>query len=235
MREYIQETTLSHQNRAINAGLGSIRDLLSEAQFAAGTIRWSGNLAVGDTITINGVVFTAVASGATGAQFNIGGSLSATIDNIVTVLNASANGSVTPATYSKVNTDTLRAVHDAAGVAGNAFTLSALSSAVVVTLPDRNLSGGAAGEVLSFPITAKLIYLNVTGASNSAVALPAGLDGQEITLCLKTRASTGNVVVTPSALAGGTTLTFDAVGELSKLQFLGGTWRVVGTQTATLA
>jgi hypothetical protein len=41
-----------------------------------------------DTLSVNGVVYTAVASGATGAQFNVGVSDAATAANFITVFNA---------------------------------------------------------------------------------------------------------------------------------------------------
>lgn len=64
----------------------------SAAASASGTagIVLTANPSATNTITVCGVVFTAVASGATGNQFNVGGSLSATIDNIVAAINASS-------------------------------------------------------------------------------------------------------------------------------------------------
>ena len=48
------------------------------------------NAAAADTVTICGVTFTAVASGATGTQVNVGGTIAATAANLVTVLNSNA-------------------------------------------------------------------------------------------------------------------------------------------------
>ena len=59
------------------------------------------------TITINGTAFTAVASGATGNQFNIGANLAATLTNIVTVLSASVVPAVQQATYTQTGGNTL--------------------------------------------------------------------------------------------------------------------------------
>jgi hypothetical protein len=92
---------------------------------ASGDIVFSAQPAVNATITINGTVFTFVASGATGPQINIGAGLTDTLDNAVTVLNASVVTGVALATYSKVGTTKLHIAFDAAGVAGNAFTLAA--------------------------------------------------------------------------------------------------------------
>lgn len=68
-------------------GDGSATAAASTAGTAA--IVFSANCAVGAAVTICGVVFTAVASGATGNQFNVGAALTNSIDNLVTAINAS--------------------------------------------------------------------------------------------------------------------------------------------------
>lgn len=95
---------------------------------ASGSIKFSAQPATNATITINGTVFTFVASGATGNQINKGATLSDTLDNAVTVLNGSVVAGVALATYSKTGTDTLSILHDAAGTGGNTFTLAASTS-----------------------------------------------------------------------------------------------------------
>lgn len=90
---------------------------------ASGRITFSAQPAAESTLVINGVTFTAKASGATGAQFNIGADLAAALTNLATALNASANALLTVATYSATAT-TLEIVYDTAGVAGNAFTVA---------------------------------------------------------------------------------------------------------------
>jgi hypothetical protein len=110
---------------------------------ATGSITFSTQPAVNATVTINGVVFTFVASGATGAQSNIGGTLTLTLSNLATVLNASVNGSVTPVTYTS-NATQLLFTHDTLGHGGNAFTIAASTSpASNGTVSGATLSGGA--------------------------------------------------------------------------------------------
>lgn len=94
-----------------------------------GQIVYTSQIAVNDTITLGGVVFTIVASGATGNQINLGASLSATIDNMVTVLNASTDTTVAKATYSKVSTTTLKVTYDDATDDGSTFLISGTSGA----------------------------------------------------------------------------------------------------------
>lgn len=61
------------------------------AATAAGTVAvvFTANAAATNTVTVCGVVFTAVASGATGNQFNVGAALTNSIDNLVAAINAS--------------------------------------------------------------------------------------------------------------------------------------------------
>ena len=61
---------------------------------STGTITFS-SIANGDTITVNGTVFTCETSGATGNQFNVGTSDTVAAANAAAAINASATGSVT--------------------------------------------------------------------------------------------------------------------------------------------
>lgn len=107
---------------------------------ATGDITFTANPSAGHTITINGVVWTFVASGATGSQTNIGGSLTATLTQLATDLNASANASITPATYSNSGGTKLGIVHDTLSAVGNSFTIASGNANGVVSGP--TLSGG---------------------------------------------------------------------------------------------
>lgn len=60
---------------------------------ATGTVTLSSMVAT-DTVTINGTVFTCVASGATGNQFNVGGTDTITATNLAAAINASATTTV---------------------------------------------------------------------------------------------------------------------------------------------
>ena len=107
---------------------------------ATGDITFTANPSAGHTITLNGVVWTFVASGATGTQTNIGANLNATLTQLATDLNASANASITPATYSNGGGTKLNIVHDTLGAAGNAYTLASGNANAVVS--GATLSGG---------------------------------------------------------------------------------------------
>lgn len=117
---------------------------------ASGSIKFSALPTAGSTITINGTAFTFVASGATGNQINIGASVSATIDNAVTVLTASVVSGVALANYTKTGTDTLTVTYKTAGLAGNSFTLAAGSApASNGTASGATLSGGTNSHVFT--------------------------------------------------------------------------------------
>jgi hypothetical protein len=107
---------------------------------ATGDITFTANPSAGHTITLNGVTWTFVASGATGTQTNIGANLNATLTQLATDLNASVNASLTPATYSNGGGTKLNIVHDTAGPTGNNYTLASGNANGVVS--GATLSGG---------------------------------------------------------------------------------------------
>ncbi len=113
---------------------------VSASVAATGDITFTANPSAGHTITINGVLWTFVASGATGTQTNIGANLNATLTQLATDLNASANASITPATYSNGAGTKLNIVHDTLSAAGNSFTLASGNANAVVS--GATLSGG---------------------------------------------------------------------------------------------
>lgn len=115
---------------------------------ASGTIVFADNpVADTDTITLNGVEhqFTTAASSGTGIE--VKGSLPLTLDEVISVLNASVNASISVATYTEDGTDTLTITYDVPGTVGNAYTLAASSD----TPSAANLENGAEGSVIEWP------------------------------------------------------------------------------------
>ncbi len=111
----------------------------TETVKAEGYIAFAANPSNGDTITINGTAFTFVSGMPAGNQIEIKSTVMQTIDEAVSVLNASVVGTVDDATYSRpTGTQRLKIVHDTTGATGNAFTLAA--SAAGVSAP--TLCGG---------------------------------------------------------------------------------------------
>lgn len=111
---------------------------------AIGHIAFSAQPGNDTTITINGTAFTFKASGATGAQINKGSTLAATLENAVSVLNASADSAVDDATYSlNAKKDRIVVRHDSLGTSGNSFTLAA-GAGSNATVSAATLAGGSA-------------------------------------------------------------------------------------------
>ena len=106
---------------------------------ARGSLTLLANLIANDTVTVDGVVYTAVASGATGQQFNIGANAAATATAMAAIINPSANVAAV-ATGAVVNL-TAKAL----GLAGNARALATNASARI-TLSGATLTGGANGH-----------------------------------------------------------------------------------------
>lgn len=88
---------------------------------ATGTITLSAHVAT-DTVTVNGITFTCVASGATGNQYNVGGSDTLTAVELVNALNANTtlDGMIVATSASGVVTLTALLP----GELGNAVTLA---------------------------------------------------------------------------------------------------------------
>lgn len=106
---------------------------------ARGSLTLLANLIANDTVTVDGVVYTAVASGATGQQFNIGANAAATATAMAAIINPSANVAAV-ATGAVVNL-TAKAL----GLSGNARAL-ATNAAARITLSSATLTGGANGH-----------------------------------------------------------------------------------------
>jgi hypothetical protein len=64
------------------------------ASSTTGSISFTGQPNVNDTVSINNVVYTAVASGATGLQFNIGATTAQTISNLSQLVNSTIPGEI---------------------------------------------------------------------------------------------------------------------------------------------
>lgn len=115
---------------------------------ASGTITFSGTGAANDTILINGVTFTAKASGATGNEWNVGASATLSAAALAAAINASAtalvSGLVSAAAVSGVVTITaLRA-----GVDGNAVTIAeGVDSGNAMAVSGARLTGGSKGTI----------------------------------------------------------------------------------------
>lgn len=128
----------------------SAKDNKTAATQATGSISFTDNAAAGNTLNINGAVFTATAAAPTATQFRVGGTIEETLDSLVTQLNASADPLVSVATYSRVG-NTLVFTSDAGGSQANNFRIRADNSSFVTrssSVASPNLFGNTARALL---------------------------------------------------------------------------------------
>lgn len=143
-------------------GLGATAISLLTPGRATGQINFSSFPAANDTVTVNGVVITWKASGATGNQVNIGASAAASAANLATFLTNSVNASLTPAQYG-ANGAVVYVSYKVSGTGGNSFTLAESSTATTVS--GATLTGGTTQSFL--PILQVLSgVVNIAGQLN---------------------------------------------------------------------
>ena len=116
-------------------------DTASSNLAAAGSFTFSAQPTAGSTITLNGVDWTFVASGATGNQTNLGANLAATLTALATNLNASANAEIAKVTYTGTATQ-LTMAYDVVGLTGNTWTIAASASSNAVASGPTLTGGG---------------------------------------------------------------------------------------------
>jgi len=152
------------------------RALVSTSPHATATLLVNLLPSAGDTITVNGIVLTAVAGAPAVDQFTIGATLAATAQNIATAINLGSNSfTLTASTQVDVSIPeqvNLRAVP--AGAAGNAYTL-AFAEAVpgTFTISGPFFSGGV--DTGNKP-TQNTIYRNGNTQAPGPVNLPDDIE-----------------------------------------------------------
>ena len=75
-------------------------------------------------------------------------------------------------------------------------------------------------------VTSAITEINATSATHSC-AMADGSDGQVKTIINVSTSGTNNVVITPTNLRGGTTITLNAEGETVTLLFKNAKWNVI--------
>ncbi len=217
------------------------------AGFASGSIEFGAtNPTAGDTITLNGIVWTFV-SAATGAnQTVIGGSLATTLTTLVAGLSSSVDPTLAAASYAlDVTSANLLISYKTAGTGGNAYTLAASratrSGATLTGGSGSGTAGTAASGSLHFgagnPVAAQNIVLNgltwtfVAGASGlHETTIGANLAATMTQLASDLNASSATQinVASYSGTATDLDISYDTVGAIGNTYTLNG-----GTATAT--
>lgn len=88
----VQDIGAFLQTQAMGSGINIV--YYDTAVSASTTGTFTGAPSADETITVNGVAFTAKSSGATGNQFNIGSSVTATAANLAAAINASTTAKI---------------------------------------------------------------------------------------------------------------------------------------------
>lgn len=131
--------------------------------YASGAITFSGAGTAADTVTIGGRVITMVASGAVGDQINIGGSATATAQNLKNLINGDATFPVDASGAAAVITLTAKI----AGTGGNAITTTEAGTGT--SFGAATLAGGTtdatnpAPESKAIGVTAQPLQANEMG------------------------------------------------------------------------
>jgi len=224
-KTYLTQDDAPSTLQAIRAGNGGQPESVTAGGVqAAGSVQFSANPTDGDTIVMNGVTVTFGAAGDVAVVTD----LATTLDDLRIFLEASVDALLTVATYTDDNTDLLTVTYDTNAAAGNEYTIDVSDLTATPTAADATLEGGSDTEEVSLDTE------NSTYAMTAAVAqdftLADGIEFQRKALVMT--ATSGSVVITPTNLTGGTTITLDAAAEYSNLQFLNGSWvQVAGTAT----
>lgn len=115
--------------------------VLGNTAKATGTFTLTSVVAT-DVITINGVSFTAVASGATGNQFNVGADDDETAENLAAAINASVTALVSGYVTATSEAEVVTVTSAFYGTAGNMTTIASADATIVAS--GARLTGGAA-------------------------------------------------------------------------------------------
>jgi hypothetical protein len=112
---------------------------------ASGTITFSDHATANDTLIINGVTFTAKASGAGANEFNVGASATASATNLAAAINASVTALVSGYVTATSALGVVTVSSAFYGLSGNQATIAeGVDSGSVISVSGARLTAGAA-------------------------------------------------------------------------------------------
>ena len=218
--KYVEEVFRTGPFPALAAGkMGRPDTVIKGGVKSAGKIVCTGNHVAGDAFTFNGVTFTCVASGAAGElQYNVDTTLSASLDALITKLNACTDPRVSYATYSKTDTNTaVTSTSDFYTRADDFKVLASTHATVVITQP----TGGWARDV---SLDTYMTLINLPGATSEALYLQDGDEGQIKAIAM---IGAGTIALTGAHMPGST-VTYTLNGaDFLLLMYAGAKWRLV--------
>lgn len=141
---------------------------------STGTITFSNAPSNNDTVTVNGVVFTAKTSPSGAYQFALGSDGATAATNLIAKLVAATDAAVQLAGYTRA-AGVITVTYGTVGTAGDAFTLAKSGSNIAVS--GANLTGGNAGTS-NFDPGVLVAAANLDGAfERSCVAIVSAVCG----------------------------------------------------------
>lgn len=146
MRASAAEQAILYEWSTTNGGIA-----YTEAP-ASGSIAFTANPIAASVIKIGATTVTFVASGASGNQVNIGGSLATTLASLLSMLNASTDAQLITCSYTIIGSDALDVVARHGGISGDNIALS--TNVVGATATGATLTGGAHIVTLMAPVSA---------------------------------------------------------------------------------
>lgn len=217
---YVTPAILHDAFPAIAAGRSGEPETLNAggATASAAKIVLTGNIVAGDLFVFDGVTFTAMASGAAGElQFDVAGTLSLSLDALITKLNACTNPLVSSHTYTKTDTNTaVTATPDAQGAAGN-MVVSSTHSTVVLT------QGTGGSDVQTASLMTEHTMLSIPTGLTHEIRLGKGVETQRKTFT-QIGLGTAELKVPNAAFYGATVKWSIPTGASLGLIYLNGKW-----------
>ena len=211
---------------ALAAGVPAIPQVLAAGGTqATGVLTFAGQPVAADTLTINGITYTFVASGGTGHNVTIGVSTAATITALEAAYTSAADAANAGIVLSTVgSTIVVTAPHYSAD--GNVIKLSETSANITVT---PYLTGGVSVEA---DLNRRDTVFVSAATTAQHVTLKNGLEGQEHCFVLDSIGGGGSFVVHINGYTH--TITFNTAGQVATVRYLNGLWRVF-TDTGSYA
>ena len=181
--------------------------------FATGVLTFGGQPTANDTVTIAGNAITFKASGATGAEVNIGGTATLTATALHTYINTN---SVALGVTSQQEGIRLTLQANTAGAAGNAVTLA--KSATYPSLSAATLTGGADNTWVKAPESTLAGFLaQAADADGADLSAPAFMGGTFNFNLIEWGSHTPATIYAAQAACVGTKLTVSVPGEFASV------------------
>jgi phage tail sheath gpL-like len=118
---------------------------------ASGTITFSDTGAADDTVLINGVTFTAKASGATGNEWNVGASATLSAAALAAAINASVTALVSGYVTASADSGVVTITAVRPGTLGNCITIAeGVDAGADMAVSGARLTGGTEGTEKTF-------------------------------------------------------------------------------------